>query len=81
MDRHPRAPQEPARAPPGLRASGEGRPDLDLVLVGPEGWGDDAEERTLAAELPGRVHVLGRLPDEELAAAYAGARAFAFPSI
>ena len=59
----------------------EGRPDLDLVLVGPEGWGDDAEERALAAELPGRVHVLGRLSDEDLAAAYAGARVFAFPSI
>lgn len=57
------------------------RPDLDLVLVGPAGWGDDAEERTLTAELSGRVHVLGRLPDEELAAAYAGARVFAFPSI
>ena len=57
------------------------RPDLDLVLVGPAGWGDDAEERTLTAELSGRVHVLGRLPDEELAAAYTGARVFAFPSI
>ena len=51
------------------------RPDLDLVLVGPAGWGDDAEERTLTAELSGRVHVLGRLPDEELAAAYAAAHA------
>ncbi|ALD00720.1 glycosyl transferase family 1 [Actinomyces sp. oral taxon 414] len=57
------------------------RPDLDLVLVGPAGWGDDAQERSLAAALPGRVHVLGRLSDEELAAAYRGARVFVFPSI
>lgn len=56
-------------------------PDLDLVLVGPAGWGDDAQEQALVAELPGRVHVLGRLSDADLAAAYTGARAFAFPSI
>ena len=57
------------------------RPDLDLVLVGPAGWGDDTVERELVAELPGRVHVLGRLSEADLAAAYRGARAFAFPSI
>lgn len=56
-------------------------PDLDLVLVGPAGWGDDAEERALAAELPERIHVLGRLSSDDLAAAYRGARAFVFPSI
>ncbi|MBM6979724.1 MAG: glycosyltransferase family 4 protein [Actinomyces succiniciruminis] len=56
-------------------------PDLDLVLVGPAGWGDDAEERALAAELPGRIHVLGHLSNADLAAAYRGARAFVFPSI
>ncbi|SPT53304.1 Mannosylfructose-phosphate synthase [Actinomyces bovis] len=56
-------------------------PDLDLVLVGPQGWGSDAQEQELLRELPGRVHVLGRLPQEELAAAYRGARVFAFPSL
>ncbi len=56
-------------------------PDLDLVLVGPAGWGDDAQEQALLTELSGRVHVLGRLSDADLAAAYTGARAFAFPSI
>ena len=57
--------------------------DLDLVLVGPAGWGEDAtEEASLAEEIPaGRLHVLGRLGDADLAAAYAGARAFTFPSI
>ena len=55
--------------------------DLDLVLVGPAGWGDDAAERELLARLGDRVHVTGRLDDDELAAAYSGARAFAFPSI
>jgi len=55
--------------------------DLDLVLVGPEGWGDDTAERALLATLPaGRVHVLGRLEDQDLDAAYAGARVFCFPS-
>ena len=55
--------------------------DLDLVLVGPAGWGDDAAERELLARLGDRVHVTGRLDDDELAAAYSGARAFVFPSI
>ena len=55
--------------------------DLDLVLVGPAGWGDDAVERELLTRLGDRVHVTGRLDDDELAAAYCGARAFAFTSI
>ena len=54
--------------------------DLDLVLVGPAGWGDDSAETSLVADLGERVHVVGRLDDADLAAAYAGARAFAFPS-
>ena len=51
--------------------------------MGPAGWGEDAtEEASLAEEIPaGRLHVLGRLGDADLAAAYAGARAFTFPSI
>jgi glycosyltransferase involved in cell wall biosynthesis len=56
--------------------------DLDLVLVGPAGWGDDSQEQMLVAALPeSRVHVLGRLKDRELACVYAGARVFCFPSI
>ena len=52
--------------------------DLDLVLVGPAGWGEDPEWGELPEE---RTHVLGRLDDTDLACAYAGARVFTFPSI
>jgi len=57
-------------------------PDLDLVLVGPRGWGQVSEQvsAAMSEELRSRVHLLGRLDDDELAAAYAGARAFCFPS-
>lgn len=53
--------------------------DLDLVLVGPDGWGAD-DDRARAA-VGDRVHVLGRLAEPELAAAYAGARVFCYPSL
>lgn len=58
-------------------------PDLDLVLVGPDGWGATAERvrESLRAVGSGRVHLLGRLTDADLQVAYAGARAFAFPSL
>lgn len=55
-------------------------PDLDLVVVGPQGWGKDAAERRVAADLSGRIHVLGWLSNADLAAAYRGARVFSFPS-
>ncbi|MBO9555483.1 glycosyltransferase family 1 protein [Cellulomonas sp.] len=55
------------------------RTDLDLVLVGPVGWGSVDLEGP-AARLGDRLRVLGRLTWEQLHAAYAGARAFAFPS-
>jgi glycosyltransferase involved in cell wall biosynthesis len=57
--------------------------DLDLVVVGPDGWGDAADRvRDAAARLPvDRVHLLGRLPDQDLQTAYAEARVFAFPSL
>lgn len=58
-----------------------GHTDLDLVLVGPSGWGDTGAEERLMSSLPGdRVHILGRLDDSDLLAAYAGARVFCFPS-
>ena len=56
-------------------------PQLDLVLVGPSGWGDDAVERQLIQAIgTSRVHVLGHLAQDTLQQAYAGARAFVFPS-
>lgn len=58
------------------------RTDLDLVLVGPSGWGDapDAVRDAASVLPPGRVHRLGHLAPPDLHAAYAGARAFCFPS-
>ncbi|MCL1870974.1 MAG: glycosyltransferase family 4 protein [Promicromonosporaceae bacterium] len=60
-----------------------GDTDLDLVLVGPDGWGGAADElRARRAALPAdRVHVLGSVPWPELHEAYAAARVFCFPSL
>ncbi|SDD81820.1 Glycosyltransferase involved in cell wall bisynthesis [Sanguibacter gelidistatuariae] len=57
--------------------------DLDLVLVGPSGWGGTSDDvRRLVQALPAdRVHTLGRLDDDDLQLAYAGARVFCFPSL
>ena len=61
-----------------------GQPDVDLVLVGPRGWGADGATGPLGdrpAPDPNRVRLLGFLPTAELHAAYAGARAFCYPSL
>ena len=57
--------------------------DLDLVLVGPLGWGDTGRDVSVAIERLGadRVHRLGLVSQDDLQAAYAGARAFCFPSV
>lgn len=55
-------------------------PELDLVLVGPAGWGEDASEQALPETIRTRIHVLGRLSEEDLAAAYRSAQVFVFPS-
>ncbi|MDQ1486479.1 MAG: hypothetical protein QOJ62_2172 [Actinomycetota bacterium] len=63
-----------------LRAFAELRrsdPDIGLVLVGPSGWGD-VEVPAAASD---GVHLLGFLSHEDLHAAYAGARAFCYPSL
>jgi glycosyltransferase involved in cell wall biosynthesis len=64
-----------------LRAFGQvpASAGLDLVLVGPAGWGDSGVAAGAAA-LGDRLKVLGRLSPADLHAAYAGARTFAFPS-
>jgi glycosyltransferase involved in cell wall biosynthesis len=58
-------------------------PDLSLALVGPKGWGQTSAEVSarLNGPLADRVSVLGRLSDDDLQVAYAGARAFCFPSL
>ncbi len=55
----------------------------DLVLVGPSGWGGEAEavEEALRSVPHGAVHLLGRLDDDDLHRAYSAAAAFAFPSL
>lgn len=50
----------------------------DLVIVGASGWGDGLE---IPAASRGRVHTVGFVPSEELAALYAGAVALCYPSI
>ena len=66
-----------------FRELASGDPGLDLVLVGPHGWGEtSAEVRAAATALPtDRLHVLGKLSQEDLQLAYAGARVFCFPSL
>lgn len=61
----------------------EGEPAVDLVLVGPTGWGGVAEDvaRRIRALGDGRVHLLGHLSDADLHTAYAGAHVFCFPSL
>jgi glycosyltransferase involved in cell wall biosynthesis len=52
-------------------------PELGLVLVGPEGWGSVPVQTKLVQG----VRLLGFLPTDQLHAAYAGARAFCYPSL
>lgn len=54
------------------------KPDLDLVLAGPSGWGDAGTGHHLPV---GRVHALGFVDESDLHALYAGARAFCYPSL
>jgi glycosyltransferase involved in cell wall biosynthesis len=56
------------------------REDLDLVLVGPSGWGS-VDPLAIAGKVRDRVKILGHLSHADLDSAYAGARVFAFPSI
>lgn len=75
---------EPRKNLPGLieaMALLAGR-EIDLVLVGPEGWNEDVA--ALLGRLDGTgigVHALGFLPPDELPALFAGCAAFCFPSL
>jgi len=57
-----------------LRADGR---DLELVLVGRQGWADSLP----LAELAAHVRLTGAIPDSELAEMYAGAACFVLPSL
>lgn len=55
--------------------------DLDLVVVGPAGWGDvSVADLAAKAGVGGRVVVTGRVGEADLQALYAGARMVAVPS-
>jgi glycosyltransferase involved in cell wall biosynthesis len=56
--------------------------DIELVLVGPEGWGPqlDALSRPLDGKTRARVRALGFVTDEQRRAVVAGAAAFCYPS-
>jgi glycosyltransferase involved in cell wall biosynthesis len=54
-----------------------GRPDLDLVLVGPAGWRESVPDAPASLG----VRALGFVPDDDLRALYAGAEAFCYPSL
>lgn len=58
--------------------SGADDPGVDLVLVGPPGWGRAAAP---PAEVADRIRATGFLPTADLHAAYAGAAAFCYPSL
>jgi glycosyltransferase involved in cell wall biosynthesis len=75
--------REPRKNLPALvsafsRVLGDGA-DLDLVLVGPDGWGP--EQTRLSGTQERRVRLLGRLSQADLDAAYAGAQVFCYPSL
>ena len=66
--------------PAALRAAGLPH---RLVLAGPDGWGPTAEAARAAAAgaREGSLRLVGRVPAADLAALYAGASLFCFPSI
>ncbi len=55
------------------------RTDVDLVLVGPDGWNE--ELAALEARAGDRIRRLGFVPPDDLTAIYAGAAVFCFPSL
>jgi glycosyltransferase involved in cell wall biosynthesis len=58
------------------------RPDLRLVLAGARGWKSGAVDSAIAAAgARARIHVLGGVSADDLAALYSGATAFAYPSL
>lgn len=56
--------------------------DPELVLVGGEGWRSDRiRQAVVGSPARGRIHLLGRVPADDLAALYANASVFAYPSL
>jgi len=58
------------------------RPDLQLVLAGAPGWGDEnLGGAATSAGVGARVHLVGYVPRAEVGALYAGAAAVVVPSL
>lgn len=56
--------------------------DVDLVLVGPDGWNEDLEARLAPLDSTTvRVRRVGFVPDDDLAALYARCAVFCYPSL
>jgi glycosyltransferase involved in cell wall biosynthesis len=75
---------EPRKNLPGLlRAFARVEPAVELALVGPSGWNEDLERvlDSLPVSVRTRVHRLGWVSRDDLAALYAGASVFCFPSL
>ena len=57
-------------------------PEVDLVLVGPDGWNEDLARRLEPLETAGvTVHRLGFVPLSQLPVLYTACEAFCFPSL
>jgi len=62
--------------------AGAGRPDLQLVMAGMTGWGDEGlAGHARALGLEGRVRITGYFPRKLLAGLYGGATALVMPSL
>ncbi len=66
-----------------LRAFERVEPRVGLALVGPAGWNEDLEQVLggLPPSVRDRIHRLGWVDRDDLAALYAGASVFCFPSL
>jgi glycosyltransferase involved in cell wall biosynthesis len=70
---------EPRKNLAGVVAAMLEIPELDLVVVGPDGW--QVEGSDLLGPLGARVHRLGFVPERDLGGIYAAARVFLLPSL
>lgn len=55
--------------------------DVDLVIVGEKGWGEEDFNSANQVNKKNTVHFLGKVSDEELASLYKESSVFAYPSL
>lgn len=56
-------------------------PQVNLVLTGKYGWGEDLNARLDENPKGGKITITGFVPQEDLPVLYAGARVFVYPSL